>query len=72
MELRIIPRRVSDITLQFFFKQGERDKLVKLQAGQVVVIRGRCNRPIIFGAGRGVRKDYIEVPFSDCKLVGEK
>ncbi len=72
VELRIIPRRVSDITLQFFFKQGERDKLVKLQAGQVVVIRGRCNRPIIFGAGRGVRKDYIEVPFSDCKLVGEK
>ena len=72
VELRISPKRVSDIIVQFFFDERERDSLAKLKAGQVVAIRGRCNRPAIFSAGRGVRKDYIEVPFFDCKLVRGK
>jgi hypothetical protein len=73
VELQIKALDVSRISVQCFFDEAERDKLAGLKMGQEVIIRGMC-APLVVYTGDYKRgdKDYIEVPFHYCKVVGPK
>ena len=63
----------TDLELLLFFDAKARAQLAQLKVGQRVVVRGHCDRRIIWSAeARNRERDYSEVHLRDCSLVGGK
>jgi hypothetical protein len=73
LEMKADESTPSAVCVQFFFDRSERAKLSELQAGQEVAVQGLCGRPAIYSADRLVnRKEYVEVPVRECKVLRAK
>jgi hypothetical protein len=73
VELQTKPLDVSRIAVQFYFDRDERGSLADLKTGQEVVIRGKCGNLVVYtGDYRNGGKDYTEIQFRKCKVVGPK
>jgi len=65
--------RTVDLDLLIVFGEEDRAQLARLKPGQVVVVRGKCGRRIVWSAEVQKReRDYSQVHLSDCTLVGGK
>jgi len=73
IELQTKPLDLSRVSVQCFFDETERDRLVNLTPGQEVIILGTCQRPLIYtGDYKRNEKDYTELRFYDCRLMEPK
>lgn len=69
VERRIKPCDLSEIVGRWIFDESERESLAKLKPGQRVVIRGRCGHLVIYSYPDIHKKDFLEIPFRDCRIV---
>jgi len=61
-----------DLDLLLFFDAKDRAQLAQLKVGQSVVIRGQCGRRYVWAGDEKKReRDYSQVHFRGCRLVGD-